>query len=136
MSITKINKTVQVDDVEVRRRVEERTNRVEIITPFNDKGPSGYHAVAYREWVEYENDVPIKITTLPPLHIAITPSQYALLSGIAYRIDMLASKAAEAKKWPVLNGYNRHRKSLLARSVLHLVGIKTQHNSTCGERNP
>jgi len=104
MAITKINEIVQVDGVDVRRQVVERTNRIEILTPFNEKGPAGYHAVAYREWVEYENDVPVKITSLPPLHIPVTPRQYALLGGIAYRIDMLASQAAEAKKWPVIDG--------------------------------
>ena len=103
MAITRVDEVVQVDGVSVRRRVEERTNRIEILTPFNEEGPGGYSAVAYREWVEYQNDVPVKITTLEPLHIPIV-SQFTLLSGIAYRIDMIASRATQSTKWPRVNG--------------------------------
>lgn len=104
MAIARLTTTTVVDGVEVRRRVEERTKRIEILTPFSQLGASGYSAVAYREWVEYENDVPVKITALPPLHLEITPNLFPLLSGVAYRVDTIATKATAAKKWPVVNG--------------------------------
>lgn len=100
MSITKTQTTKTVDGVTIRCRTEERTTRIQIETPVNPKGIGGFTAVAWREWAEYENDVLVRVTALPPLHIKITPNLLPILQGIACRIDMIAKEATDNNRWP------------------------------------
>ena len=104
MALIQLMKTEVVDGVTITRRVEERTKRIEISSPINPLGVAGYVVVAYREWVEYENDVAVKITALPPLQIPITPNMNPILTAVATRVDIVALQATDRKMWPIVDG--------------------------------
>lgn len=101
MSLTKINRPIVVGNTTIQRRVEERTSHIQILTPFSEDGSRNYSVVAYREWVEYENDVPVKITTLPPLVIDFDPTMQPIANAITAKIDSIALSRTATKKWPV-----------------------------------
>lgn len=101
MALVKISETLQTPEGPVTRRVEERTCRIDISTPLHASGPAAYKAVVYREWVEYRNDVPVKITALPPLSFPITPGYYGVMARIAQAVDATAKLATErGLAWP------------------------------------
>lgn len=101
MALIKISETLQTPEGPVARRVEERTCRIDISTPLHASGPAAYRAVVYREWVEYHNDVPVKITALPPLAFPITPGYYGVMARIAQAVDATAKLATERElTWP------------------------------------
>lgn len=104
MSLTKLNRPIVVGNTTIQRRVEERTSHVQILAPFSESGTKNYSIVAYREWVEYEDDVPVKITTLPPLVIDFDPTMTAIANAIAAKIDSIALLRTATKKWPVQDG--------------------------------
>lgn len=101
MALVKISETLQTPAGSVVRRVEERTCRIDISTPLHASGPAAYKAVVYREWVEYIDNVPVKITALPPLAFPITPGYYGVMARIAQAVDATAKIAAERDlTWP------------------------------------
>lgn len=101
MSLVKRTETIQTPDGPAVRRVEERTCRIDITTPLHASGPAAYKAVVYREWVEYLNDVPVKITALPPLAFPITPGYYGVMARIAQAVDATAKLATDRDQiWP------------------------------------
>lgn len=96
MSIEKVNANKVIPAKSVVRKVVERTKRIEIITELN----KAYYANVFREWVEYENDVPVKITTLPILRMTVGPQHVDLVTTLASTIDAFAEAEHTAGRWP------------------------------------
>ena len=81
--------------------VEERTYRVEVMTPKTADGVAGYTAVAYRERFETTDGVATTLVRLPPLRIPITKNLTATMSLISGTVDAVAMQAKTDATWPL-----------------------------------
>jgi len=82
------------------RRIDERTHRVEIYTARSPEGVAGYYALAYREQIEYRDDVLYEVTELPALRMPITQEFYVIMATIADTIDACAIQGRLDGTWP------------------------------------
>lgn len=82
-------------------KVEERTYRVEVLTPKTGAGLAGYSAVAYRERIETTDGVVTALTRLPPLRVPLTPNISAVMSLITGTVDTLAMQSIAKATWPL-----------------------------------